>query len=159
LNVGHVLPLSSCQVMPIYRPGQGLIGAVPINIYRHTTMLSQWNTRPNGRRKGRLGLTGQPRQPQQATPDAAPTRRTRPQRTVLLLIPSEKVPPAPSMYLGAHRRERAAKARRSGWNASSAPPRYADNARKTPFEHFRSGAPRYEGWHATRACFFTPKAC
>jgi hypothetical protein len=29
----------------------------------------------------------------------------------------------------------------------------------TPFEHFRSSAPRYEGWHTIRACFFTPKIC
>jgi hypothetical protein len=29
----------------------------------------------------------------------------------------------------------------------------------TPFEHFCSGARRYEGWHATRACFLRSKAC
>jgi hypothetical protein len=30
---------------------------------------------------------------------------------------------------------------------------------KIPLSSIRSGACRHEGWHATRACFFTPKAC
>ena len=30
---------------------------------------------------------------------------------------------------------------------------------KIPLSSIRSGACRHEGWHATRACIFTPKAC
>jgi hypothetical protein len=72
-----------------------------------------------------------------------------------LLIPSEKVPPAPFSSLQAKKRtggEGASESRGGSERAS----RRADNARKHPFEHFRSGARRSEGWHATRACFFTP---
>ena len=34
-----------------------------------------------------------------------------------------------------------------------------DNARSLPLEHSPSGARRYAGWQATRACFFRSKPC
>jgi hypothetical protein len=66
-------------------------------------------------------------------------------------------PPPPVVQ---ERRERAAKARRNGrgFCAPSAPSRHGDNARY-PLRAFCSGARRYGGRHATRACYFTPKAC
>jgi hypothetical protein len=66
-------------------------------------------------------------------------------------------PPPPAVQ---ERRERAAKARRNQGGSLRARPHATRIMReKTPFEHFRSGARRDKGWHATRACFFTPKTC
>jgi hypothetical protein len=65
-------------------------------------------------------------------------------------------PPPPVVQ---ERRERAAKARRNR-GALRARPRAARITREvSASKHSPSGARRYEGWHATRACFFTPKTC
>ena len=105
--------------------------------------------------------------------DAPPTRRIEaasatcingppsiraPTRTAFLPIPSEKVPPAPS---GSARKKGTGGEGASGnLGMLRARPHVTRIMReKTPFEHFRSGARRDKGWHATRACFFTPKTC
>ena len=64
-------------------------------------------------------------------------------------------PPPPVVQ---ERRERAVKARRNrrGFCAPSAPSRHGDNARY-PIRAFCSGARRYEGGYAIRACYLTPK--
>ena len=59
-----------------------------------------------------------------------------------------------------HRRERAAKARRSCGDTLRARPHAAGLMReKIALSSIRSGAHRDKGYHATRACFFRPKAC
>ena len=66
------------------------------------------------------------------------------------------MPPVPSMLAAG--KERAA--RRVGIGGRSERASHHGIMREaSPFEHRPSGARRDTGWHATRACFFRPKAC
>ena len=78
---------------------------------------------------------------------------------VSLSVSVRRVPrrcrPPPSVV---GKRERAAKARRREGSLRARP--HATAAmREASLSSIRGGARRYEGWHATRACFFPPKAC
>ena len=67
------------------------------------------------------------------------------------------VPPAPSMS-AAEKETGNEGASGKPWGCSERALTPADNARKYPFEHVRSGAPRYDGWHTTRACVVQAKS-